>query len=57
MAFSSDSPSAAKGHDLASWVVVQLSGILATSQVNADVLLDVANLDAILDLVIASVGS
>lgn len=57
MAFDPDAPSVAKGHELATYIVTQLAAITSTSQVNADLLLDIATLDAVMDTVIASVGS
>jgi len=57
MAFDPDVPSAATGHELASYIITQLNALIATSQVNADILTDLAAVDAVLDAVVASVGS
>lgn len=57
MAFSADSPSAAKGYDLAAYVQTQLTAISSTSQVNADLLTDFAALSAVMQTVVDSVGS
>jgi hypothetical protein len=55
--FDPDSPSNAKGWELATYVKTQLESMMATSQVNADILTDLYAEIATLDAVIDSVGS
>ena len=57
MAFSPSTPSAAKGHDLASWVILQIALYTAGGQENAHFITQFATLDAVMDTVVASVGS
>jgi len=57
MAFDPDSPSSAKGHELATYAQTQLDAMSAGSQLNSDVISDLQIIDAVLQSVIDSVGS